>query len=208
MRDRGSLILAIALMLPGGASFAAVEAGAHATATSFFDDDWRPQRSQSPIGAWVRWGREGWPIDVEIRFDHERTRDQNTIPLPVGHVAHDLLIEAISAGAVRPRRAGAVRPFAGGGVEVIFYRRYLFDNDFGPGGRVRDGGLSPGVYASGGVAWVIGRLVLGLEGRLRGGAHAKLTLVEVDPGVSFRLREEDVSTARREISLRLGWRRD
>jgi hypothetical protein len=198
----------LALFFLPATALAGVEAGAHAAATSFFDEDWRPQRSQSPLGAYLRWGREAWPVEVEIRVDHERTRDQNTLALPVGHVAHDLLIEAISGGVVWSRRAGAARPFAGGGVEALRYRRCLFDNDFGPGGRVCDRGLAPGLYASGGVAWRVGGLVLGLEGRLRAGAAAKLSLVEVDPGVSFRLRDEDVSTARREIALRIGWRRD
>jgi hypothetical protein len=160
------------------------------------------------VGIGVRWYGPGWPVGLEALLERERTREQNTLPLPVGHVAVDLTAGFAGAGVFKASRRSGIRPFGGGGIGVILYRRYLFDNDVGSGGgRIRDGGAAPGAYAGGGASLDLGgRMVLGFEVRAFAGAGVGLSEIAVDPGAGFRVDERRRSSFHRQIALRLGWR--
>jgi len=199
-------VAAIAVFAAGAAILHAdVEIELSLGALAFRDEAWHPLRFQDPVGVSVRWDRDRWPVGIEARFQHERTRDGQNMPLPVGHVAFDMLLDSLSLGAVKEWGPRGVRPFAGGGLEALFYRKDQFDNDFS-GGRIQDDGVSPGAYIHGGARWRVFRgLLLGFEARVFAGRRITLTDVKVVPDISFRLDERERASTYRELALRIGW---
>jgi hypothetical protein len=199
-------VILVILLAPGSTPLAAViTADLSAGALAFADDAWEPQQSLSPLSAGVRWTLAGWPLHLEGRYERARSRSGLDRPLPVGHVAYDLLLESLGFGVVKEWGKGTARPFCGGGIQALKYRRDQFDNDFS-GGAIQDDGTVPGIYAHGGVLWRMrGGFVVGVEGRLFAGAEITLTEVEVVPDVSFSLQPREISPAYGEIALRIGW---
>lgn len=199
------VIIAGCLLVASASARADIEVDLSLAALVFADDAWDPQQSLSSVAAGVRWTRPGWPIHLEARYRHARSRSGLDTPLPVGHIAYDLLLETLGFGVVKEWGDGTARPFAGGGIEAVKYRRDQFDNDF-PGGKIQDDGTVPGAYAHGGILWRMrGGFTVGVEGKLATGAMVTLTDVEIVPNVSFSLHPRDRTPAYGEVALRIGW---
>ncbi len=169
------------------------------------EDTWRPVQEQGVGGLGIAFGRERWPVDIEVALQYSTSVEQRLRPLPVGHLTHDSEIYELDLGILKSWRPGRTRSFIGGGLAVLSIQQDLADDDL-PGGRIENDDTSLGAFLHGGVVWRLGKAFdLGVESRLVAGTNFTLLDVDVVPDVSFEVIRQREDADYVQLNLVVGW---
>jgi hypothetical protein len=155
-------------------------------------DFWGGLDNQGVFGVTVDFGKEAWPIHLEVGAAGSGATDKMRDPfLPAVQIDVTGGVGEVTFGVNKTWKpaSGSYRPYIGGGVASVSAKTTIETTQ----GDVDEDDSSFGVYFHGGVFWRIGtRFNLGVDGRLMGGT--KITLFDNKGDANYG-----------QVALLLGW---
>ena len=186
-----SLLICLALGILATPALAGGNANFTFGARGLDQDFWGGLDNQGVFGVTVDFGKEAWPIHLEVGAAGSGAQDKTRDPFLPVQVDVTGGVGEVTFGVNKTWKpaSGNYRPYIGGGVASVSVKTTIETTL----GDVDDDDNSFGVYFHGGIFWRIGtRFNLGVDGRLMG-------------GTSVTLFGEDGDANYGQVALLLGW---